>query len=29
MDVGTDKIGMVKTNKKGFCKETIDNLKNY
>ena len=28
MDVGADMIGMVKTNKKAFFTETIDNLKN-
>ena len=26
MDVGADMIGMVKTNTKGFLKETIDNI---
>ena len=26
MDVGTDIIDMVKTNKKGLCKDTIENL---
>ena len=26
MDVGADMIGMVKTNTKGLCKETIENL---
>ena len=29
IDVGTDMICMVKTNKKGFCKGTIDNLKRF
>ena len=27
MDVGVDRVGMVKTNTKGFCKETIGNPK--
>ena len=26
MDVGAEIIGMVKTNIKGLCKETIDNM---
>ena len=26
MEMGAEFIGMVKTNTKGFCKETIDNL---
>ena len=26
MEVGTKLIGMVKTNTKGFCKESIDKL---
>ena len=29
MDVGAYMVGIVKTNKKGFCKYTIDNLKKY
>ena len=29
MEVGAELIGMVKTNTKGLCKETIDNLTNY
>ena len=29
MDVGADMIGIVKTNTKGFYKETITKLKNY
>ena len=27
MEVGANLIGMVKKNTKGFCKETIENLK--
>ena len=26
MELGAELIGMVKTNTKGFCKETIENL---
>ena len=26
MEMGAEFIGMVKTNTKGFCKETIENL---
>ena len=29
MDVGTDIFGIVKTNKKGFCKDTTENMTNY
>ena len=29
MYVGAEMIGMVKTNTKGFCKETIEKLKKY
>ena len=29
IDVGTDTMGMVKTNTKVFCKETIEKLANY
>ena len=29
MDVGADIIGMVKTNTKGLCKETIEKLTRY
>ena len=29
MEVGAEFIGMVKTNTKGFCKETIENLIKY
>ena len=28
MDIGTDMIGMVKTNKKRFCKEIIEKMTN-
>ena len=28
MDVGAEMVGTIKTNKKGFCKDTINNLKN-
>ena len=27
--VGAEIIGMVKTNEKGFCKDTIENMTNY
>ena len=29
MDVGADIIGMVKTNKKGFCMDTIEKITKY
>ena len=29
MYVGADIIGMVKTNAKGLCKNTIENMTNY
>ena len=29
MEMGAELIGMVKTNTKGFCKETIENLTKY
>ena len=29
MEVGDDFVGMVKTNTKVLCKETIEKLKNY
>ena len=29
VDVGDYMVGMVKTNKKGFCKETIENMTKY
>ena len=29
MGFGSDLIGVVKTNKKGFCKDTIEKLTNY
>ena len=28
MGIGTDMVGMVTTNTKGLCKDTIDNIKN-
>ena len=29
MDVGANMVGIVKINTKGFCKDTIENLKKY